>query len=106
MNNHKKQRLSPEQKWQIYLECQKPGAKVGEILRKYGLYSSDLCRIRKIVEAGALDALRHNIPGKKKVATVPTADYHRVKEELDEKEKALAEMSVLFTLLKKKVNLE
>lgn len=106
MNNRKRQRLSPEQKWQIYQECQEPGAKVGEILRKYGLYSSDLRRLRRIVEEGALDALRHNVPGKKKVTTVPKEDYHRVKEELEEKEKALAEMSVLFTSLKKKVNLE
>jgi len=71
MNNHKRTRFSPEQKWQIYQECQQPGAKVGEILRKYGLYASDLCCIRRIVEAAALEALKYSVPGKKKTSTVP-----------------------------------
>lgn len=107
MNDIKKRRyLSAQQKWQVYQECQQPDAKVGEILRRHGLYSSDLHRIRSIVEEGALEALTNSVPGRKRNQTVPKEQYNQLQDELDEKRKALAEMSVLFTSLKKKVNLE
>jgi len=102
----KRRKLSAEEKWLIYQECQKPNAKIGEILRKHGLYSSDLQKIRRTVEMGALEALRQSRPGRKKVTMVPAEDHEQLQDELVEKEKALAEMSVLFTALKKKVNLE
>lgn len=102
----KKRRLSAEEKWRIYQECQSPDAHIGEILRRHGLYASDLQTIRRTVESGALDALRLSKPGRKKVTTVPKKDFEKIQRELKEKEKALAEMSVLFTALKKKVNLE
>jgi transposase-like protein len=101
-----RRRLSAEEKWQIYQECEQPGAKVGEILRKYGLYSSDLGNIRKLVKEGSLERLRQSKPGKKKVTTVPLREYEQLESELARKEKALAEMTVMFTALKKKVNLE
>lgn len=102
----KRRRLSAAEKWQIYQECQQPDAKIGEILRRYGLYSSDLVRIRKTVEEGALEALSNSVPGRKRIKTVPKERYNQLQNELEEKQKALAEMSVLFTSLKKKVNLE
>jgi transposase-like protein len=101
-----KRRLSAEEKWQIYQECEQPEAKVGEILRKYRLYSSDLQNIRRDVRDGALERLRQSRPGRKKVTAVPREEHEQLKEDLAEKEKALAELSVLFTALKKKVNLE
>ena len=104
--NKQKRRFGPEEKWQIYRECEQPGAKVGEILRKYGLYSSDLQNIRKIVKEGSLERLRQSKPGRKKVTTVSIKDYEELESELARKEKALGEMTVMFTTLKKKVNLE
>ncbi len=103
-NNEKKQkrRFSAEEKWQIYRECEQPGAKVGEILRKYGLYSSDLQNIRKMVKEGSLERLRQSKPGRKKVTTVSIKDYEDLESELARKEKALGEMTVMFTTLKKK----
>jgi transposase-like protein len=100
----KRRKLSAEEKWQIYQECQKPNAKIGEILRKHGLYSSDLQKIRRRVEQGALESLKQSRPGRKKVTTVPIEDHEQLQEELREKEKALAEMTVLFTAMKKKVS--
>ena len=107
-NNGKKQkrRFSAEEKWQIYRECEQPGAKIGEIMRKYGLYSSDLQNIRKMVKESSLERLRQSKPGRKRVRTVPVEDYEQLQSELARKEKALAEMTVMFTALKKKVNLE
>ena len=103
---NQRRRLSAEEKWQIYRESEQPGAKVGEILRKYGLYSSDLQNIRKMVKEGSLERLRQSRPGKKRVTTVPVGEYEKLERELAAKEKALAEMTVMFTALKKKVNLE
>ena len=79
---------------------------IGEVLRKHGLYSTDLQRIRKAVEEGAIEALGKSSVGRKKVTSVPKEELDDVRADLAEKEKALAEMSVLFTSLKKKVNLE
>lgn len=53
-NRRKRRRLGAEEKWRIYQQCQQPDAKVGEILRAHGLYSSDLQKIRRAVEEGAL----------------------------------------------------
>ncbi len=107
MDDLKKRRpLSAEQKWLIYQECQKPDAKIGEILRRYGMYSSDLQRIRKIVEVSAIEGLNISVAGRRKVKSVSKDKFDQLQHELDEKQEALAEMSVLFTSLKKKVNLE
>jgi transposase-like protein len=107
-NNGKKpkRKLKAEEKWQIYRECENPGTKVGEILRKYGLYSSDLHNIRKIVKESSLEGLRQSKPGRRKVTTVSVEEHEQLERELAEKEKALAEMTVMFIALKKKVNLE
>ena len=49
-NVRKKRRyLSVEKKYQIFLEAQRGDAPVGEVLRREGLYSSDLSRIREQV---------------------------------------------------------
>ena len=108
VSNGKKQkrRLSAEEKWEIYQECEKPGAQIGEVLRKHCLYSSDLQNIRRDVKEGALDRLRMSKPGRRKVTNVPIKEHEQLRKELTEKEKALVELSVIFTTLKKKVNLE
>jgi len=106
VSTKKRKRLSATKKWEIYQECIQPGAVIGEVLRKHGLYSTDLQRIRKAVEEGAIEALGKSSVGRKKVTSVPKEELDDVRADLAEKEKALAEMSVLFTSLKKKVNLE
>ena len=105
-NKHTRRKLNAEEKWRIYQLCQQPAAKIGEILRSHGLYSSDLQEIRHAVEEGALESLRQSRPGRKKKASVSQEEHERLQRDLNEKEKALAEMTVLFTTLKKKVNLE
>ena len=48
VDRKKKRRfLSPEKKFQIFLESQTGKTPVGEILRREGIYSTDLARIRK-----------------------------------------------------------
>jgi len=53
----KRRFLSPEKKFQIYLEAQGNTQPIGEILRREGLFSTDLARIRLQVKEGALTRL-------------------------------------------------
>lgn len=94
--------LSPEKKFQIFLESQSGETPVGEILRREGLYSTDLLRIRNQVREGALERLSAR-PGRK-CKTVPAENYETLKHELEDKERALAELAVELVILKKKVN--
>ena len=102
-DSKKKRRfLSPEKKFQIFLESQTGKTSVGEILRREGLYSTDLVRIRKQVKEAALERLSVR-PGPKH-KTVPKEDYEALKRELEDKERALAEQAVELAILRKKTN--
>ena len=99
----KKRILNPEKKFQIFLETQRGETPVGEILRREGLYSSDLARIRQQVKDGAMDRLAAR-PGKKRRPPVAANEYEALKRELEEKERALADLSVELAILRKKTN--
>jgi len=98
----KRRFLSPEKKFQIYLESQNGKTPVGEILRREGIYSTDLSRIRKQVMEGALERLSARPGAKRK--TVPQESYEALKRELEEKERALADQAVALAILRKKTN--
>ena len=102
----KRKRRTVDEKWQIYTECQVPGAKIGEILRAHGIYATELQTIRRTCEAGAREALLASRPGRKKVVTVTKDAHDKLRQEMADKEHAMAELMVMFTALKKKVNLE
>jgi transposase-like protein len=98
----KRRYLSAEKKFQIYLEAQDSGKPVGEILRREGLFSTDLARIRQQVKEGALQRLSAK-PGPKQ-SLVSTEAYEAIKLELQNKERALADLSVELAILRKKTN--
>ena len=98
---HQKRRfLTAEKKFQIYLEAQGNDQPVGELLRREGLYSTDLARIRQQVKEGALQRLSAK-PGKKP-NQVDSEAYDALKHELQEKERALADLTVELAILRKK----
>ncbi len=99
---NKRRFLSPEKKYQIFLEAQRGEAPVGEILRREGLYSTDLARIQHKVKEGALQHLAQR-PGRSK-KTVSEEAYNQLKQELQEKERVMAEMAVELVILQKKTN--
>jgi len=104
-SSEKRQRrrsLSPEKKFQIFLESQTGKTPVGEILRREGIYSTDLTRIRQKVKEGALERLADHPGAKRK--TIPLDDYEALKRDLEEKERALAEQAVELAILRKKTN--
>ena len=94
--------LSAEKKYQIFLESQSGKTPTGEILRREGVYSTDLARIRNHVKEGALERLSAR-PGPKR-KTVPMENYEALKGELQDKERALAEQAVELAILRKKTN--
>ncbi|KKL96997.1 hypothetical protein LCGC14_1838890 [marine sediment metagenome] len=98
----KRRFLSAEKKYQIFLESQSGKTPTGEILRREGLYSTDLARIRNHVKEGALERLSVR-PGPKR-ETVPIENYEALKRELQDKERALAEQAVELVILRKKTN--
>ena len=102
-NTGKKRRfISAEKKFQIYLEAQEGNKPVGELLRREGLYSTDLARIRQQVKEGALQRLSAK-PGQKQ-GQVSTEAYQAIKDELEQKERALADLSVELAILRKKTS--
>ena len=98
----KRRYLSAEKKFQIYLEAQSSNKPIGELLRREGLFSTDLARIRQQVKEGALQRLSAK-PGKKK-DLVDTEAYETIKRELQDKERAMADQSVELAILRKKTN--
>ena len=104
--NSKKERLklTPEQLFNVYLECNAPGAPVKTILERYGLRPWDMVAIRKKVKAAAVEALAH--PGKqgRKKQVMPIEQYQRVSKELNETKDALAAVGHELSLLKKRTN--
>jgi len=98
----KRRYLSAEKKFQLYLEAQGSDKPIGELLRREGLFSTDLARIRQQVKEGALQRLSAK-PGKKR-DLVDTEAYEAIKRELQDKERALADLSVELAILRKKTN--
>ena len=98
----KRRVLSPEKKYQLFLEAQRGESQLGELLRREGLYSTDLARIQRKVKEGALQRLADR-PGRCK-KSVSQDDYDALKRELEERERVMAEMAVELAVLRKKTN--
>ncbi len=93
--------LTAEKKFDLFVEtCRSPG-RVGEILRREGLYHTDLARIRSVVEQGALAALRSLRPGKRRKPPVSAEVHEALAREKEELEKALASLAMENQALKK-----
>lgn len=104
--NSKKERikLTPEQLYDIYLECNAPGAPVKSILSRYGLKPWDLVAIRRKVKAAAIEALAN--PGKpgRRHQVIPVEQYQQVSKELNEAKDALSAVGHELALLKKRTS--
>ena len=100
----KKERLqlTPEQLYEIHLECNAPGAPVKTILARYGLKPWDLVAIRKKIKGAALEALAN--PGKRgrPQQIIPAEQYYRVARELNQTKDALSAVGHELALLKKR----
>lgn len=97
-------KLTPEQLFNIYLECNAPGAPVKTILERYGLRPWDLVAIRKRVKAASLEALANPKRVGRKQQVVPIEQHQRALKELDETKDALATVGHELSLLKKRTS--
>ncbi len=94
-------RLTAQRKFQLYLETRAPNAPIGEIIRHYGVHLDDLRHIEAVVESSAIAGLKAD-GGKRRLPAVVTPErVAQLEAELAEKTKALAELSVSYTLLEK-----
>lgn len=97
----KRSRLTAKKKFEIYLATRGKDAPVGEILREHGLHLSDLRVIEETVEDGAIENLKRRSSKAKNSEPVTVEDYNALLRQLEKKEKALADLAVEFTILKK-----
>jgi transposase-like protein len=99
----KRSHLSAEEKYQIFLEATMAKAKgngsINEVMRRWGIHSSDLTRIRNSVEQAAIS----NFKAKK--SRKPKVDYEhhqQLKAEKERLERTIIEQAAELALLKKK----
>jgi transposase-like protein len=96
--------IPAEKKYAILEELRQSTGNKSEILRREGLYTADVQRYEAIAREGAIRALGLSRPGRRSPLEVTAKEYELLKNELARKDKALSEMAVEFTILKKKVN--
>ena len=97
----KRRNLSPEEKYEIFLEATRREIPIAEVLRKWGIHSSDLKRIRETVASGAL---REFASRKSRKPLVSASEVERLEREKVRLEQAIIEQSVELSVLKKNVN--
>ena len=95
-------RLTALRKFELYLATRAPDAPIGELLRQYGVHLDDLRQIEQTIESAAVAALKVQGRHGRQPADVSPARVLQLEQELHEKTRALAELSVVFTLLEKK----
>ncbi|MGH2675754.1 MAG: transposase [Acidimicrobiia bacterium] len=95
----RRKRLTPEQKWQIFLEASRKGTTDAEVCRRWGITPSQLRVIRERVRAGAAEALSRG-PGRSR----KDPKVVELEAEVERTERALKELAIENTLLRGKVN--
>jgi hypothetical protein len=96
------QRLTAQRKLGVYLATRSLEAPVSEILRQYGLHLDDLRQIEQTIEGAALAALKVQARHGRLPTDVSPEQLLHLEQELTEKTRAVAELSVAFTVLEEK----
>jgi transposase-like protein len=99
----KRRHLSPQEKYQIFIEATMAKAQgngsIGEVLRRWDIHATDLNRIRKAVEEGAISTFRMR---KSRRPMVDYAEHQRLKADKERLEATVLEQAGELALLKKK----
>jgi len=99
----KRRHLTSEEKYQIFLEATMAKAKgngsVSEVLRRWGIHSSDLTRIRAAVEEGAVRVFKER---KSRRPKINLEQYEQLKAEKERLTETVIEQAAELALLKKK----
>jgi len=94
---HRKKRLTPEQKWQIFVEASRKNTTDAEVCRRWGIQPHQLRVIRERAKDASLDAYKKG-PGRPK----RDSDVVELEQELSRTNKALRELAIENTLLRGK----
>lgn len=97
----RRKRLTAERKYEIFLETSKAESVTGEVLRREGIYASDLSRYRKLVREGAIESLKSSV---KRGPSEEEQKIVRLEEELRKRDEVISQLSMERMILSKKVN--
>ena len=92
----KRRQLSPEEKWEIFLEVTSQEISQADAARKYGVDVSVIVRLRALARDAALAAFASSKPGR--VASAEAVELEFLQAENDRLSEALKEMAVELTL--------
>jgi transposase-like protein len=95
----RRKRLTPEQKWQIFLEASSKNATDAEVCRRWGITPWQLRAIRERVKNGAKDALARGSGRSRRDPEVT-----ELEQEVERTSRALKELAIENTLLRGKVS--
>jgi transposase-like protein len=96
---HRKKKLSAEQKWQIFVEASRKNTTDAQVCRRWGIAPHQLRVIRERVKDGAFDAFKKG-PGRPK----RDPEVVELEQELQRTNKALRELAIENTLLRSKTD--
>ena len=92
-------RLTAARKLELYLATRSADAPLGEILRQHGVHLNDLRAIERTVESSALAGLKAQARHGRQPTDLSPTRVQQLEQELAEKTRALADLSVSYTLL-------
>ena len=101
MENDKRRRrrqLTPEEKWEIFLEVTSQEISQADAARKYGVDVSVIIRLRALAKDAALAAFASAKPGR--VVSPEQVELEAARQENDRLSEALKEMAVELTLFR------
>ena len=96
---HRRRRLTPEQKWQVFLEGSRKNTSDAEVCRRWGITPWQLRAIRDRAKEGAKDAFSRG-PGRPR----KDPEVSQLEAEVERTSRALKELAIENTLLRGKVN--
>ncbi len=96
---HHTKRLTPEQKWQIFLEASRKNTTDADVCRRWGIQPYQLRVIRERAKDASLDAYKRG-PGRPK----RDPNLIELEQELYRSNKALRELAIENTLLRGKTD--
>ncbi len=92
----RRRQLSPEEKWEIFLEVTSQEIAQADAARKYGVDVSVIIRLRTLAKDAALAAFASAKPGR--TASVEQVELELLRAENDRLSEAIKEMAVELTL--------
>ncbi len=91
-----RRQLTPEEKWEVFLEVTSQEVSQADAARKYGVDVSVIIRLRTLAKDAAIAAFTAAKPGR--TATAEQVEVELLREENDRLSEALKEMAIELTL--------